>query len=79
MTLENIESADAVILAHRIMPRLQHANSSVTLTTTRVLLHLTNFVDNQTEVSVILKKLTPPLGTVNLFFISKSTLILQSH
>ena len=64
MLLDNVESVDAVILAERISPRLQHANSSVTLTTTRVLLHLIKYMENRSDVLVVLRKLTPPLVTL---------------
>src|SRR5271155_1765112 len=53
---------DAEIIAERIAPRLQHANSSVVLTTTKVILYLTNYMSKQDDIATLCKKLSPPLG-----------------
>jgi AP-2 complex subunit beta-1 len=55
---------DAEIIAERIAPRLQHANSSVVLTTTKVILYLTNYMSKQDAISSMCKKLSPPLGSL---------------
>lgn len=55
-------SGDAEIIAERIAPRLQHANSSVVLTTIKVILHLTNYMSNDDNIISLCKKLSPPLG-----------------
>jgi len=53
---------DAEIIAERIAPRLQHANSSVVLTTMKVILYLTNYMVKEEDVSSLCRKLSPPLG-----------------
>ena|SRR5579859_2955140 len=55
---------DAEIIAERIAPRLQHANSSVVLTTVKVILYLTNYMSNDEDIATLCKKLSPPLGTI---------------
>jgi len=62
-------SGDAEIIAERIAPRLQHANSSVVLTTIKVILYLTNYMNKEDEISALCKKLSPPLGTSLRLFI----------
>ncbi|OZJ05323.1 AP-2 complex subunit beta [Bifiguratus adelaidae] len=58
------ESADAVMLAERIVPRLQHANSAVVLTSIKVIIYLMNYMDSPEDISSLSKKLTPPLVTL---------------
>jgi len=53
---------DAEIIAERIAPRLQHANSSVVLTTIKVILYLTNYMSKDEDIASFCKKLSPPLG-----------------
>ena len=53
---------DAEIVAERIAPRLQHANSSVVLITIKVILYLTNYMSNDEDIVTLCKKLSPPLG-----------------
>jgi AP-2 complex subunit beta-1 len=53
---------DAELIAERIAPRLQHANSSVVLTTIKVILYLTNYMKNDEDITLLCKKLSPPLG-----------------
>jgi AP-2 complex subunit beta-1 len=53
---------DAELIAERIAPRLQHANSSVVLTTVKVILYLTNYMGKEDEISALCRKLSPPLG-----------------
>jgi AP-2 complex subunit beta-1 len=53
---------DAEIIAERIAPRLQHANSSVVLTTIKVILYLTNYMKSDEDITLLCKKLSPPLG-----------------
>jgi vesicle coat complex subunit len=53
---------DAEIIAERIAPRLQHANSSVVLTTIKVILYLTNYMSKDDDIATLCKKLSPPLG-----------------
>ncbi|BFZ62874.1 hypothetical protein YB2330_003984 [Saitoella coloradoensis] len=69
-TLEAIMSyvpqdpADAAILAERISPRLQHANSAVVLACTKVILYLMNYMASEAEITVLSRKLSPPLITL---------------
>lgn len=56
------DAGDAEMLAERISPRLQHANSAVVLTTTKVIMYLMNYMSNEEEVNQLCRKLAPPLG-----------------
>ncbi|TPX32913.1 hypothetical protein SmJEL517_g04087 [Synchytrium microbalum] len=58
------EHADAELLAERIVPRLQHANSAVVLTTVKVILYLMNYIESEDIVNGLYKKLGPPLITL---------------
>jgi len=58
------ESTEAVIMAERISPRLQHSNSAVVLTCIRVILYLMNYIADQKEISTLCRKLSPPLVTL---------------
>ncbi|KAI8890110.1 Adaptor protein complex beta subunit [Backusella circina FSU 941] len=58
------ESRDAEILAERISPRLQHANSGVVLTATKVMMYLMNYMSSEEEISQYCRKLGPPLVTL---------------
>jgi AP-2 complex subunit beta-1 len=53
---------DAELIAERIAPRLQHANSGVVLTTIKVILYLSHYVAKEEDVISLCKKLSPPLG-----------------
>src|SRR5208282_6029102 len=55
---------DAELIAERIAPRLQHANSSVVLTTIKVILYLTNYMSKDEDIVTLCKKLSPPLGNI---------------
>src|SRR5271169_3272444 len=55
---------DAELIAERIAPRLQHANSSVVLTTIKVILYLTNYMGKDEDIASLCKKLSPPLGRI---------------
>ncbi|KAJ3029212.1 AP-2 complex subunit beta [Rhizophlyctis rosea] len=58
------EHNDAELLADRVAPRLQHANSAVVLTATRVILYLINYIQRDDVVNGLYKKLGPPLVTL---------------
>ncbi len=55
-------SLDAESLAERISIRLQHANSAVVLTTIKVLLYLMNYMEDETLIRALERKMGPPLG-----------------
>ena len=55
---------EASLLAERIVPRLSHSNSSVVLTATRVVLYLMNYIADETQISNLCRKLSPPLVTL---------------
>ncbi|KAJ3402946.1 hypothetical protein HDV05_008156, partial [Chytridiales sp. JEL 0842] len=55
---------DAELLADRILPRLQHANSAIVLTAIRVVLYLTNYIARDDVVDGLYRKLGPPLVTL---------------
>ena len=54
--------ADAEILAERIAVRLQHSNSAVVLTSTKVILYLMNYIASAEFKESLCKKLSGPLG-----------------
>lgn len=56
------EPGDAEMLAERIAPRLQHANSAVVLTAVKVIVYLMNYMAKDEDISNMCKKLSPPLG-----------------
>ncbi|CEG73766.1 Putative Podospora anserina S mat genomic DNA chromosome 1, supercontig 6 [Rhizopus microsporus] len=58
------DAGDAEMLAERISPRLQHANSAVVLTTTKVIMYLMNYMSNEEEINQLCRKLAPPLVTL---------------
>ncbi|KAI7875454.1 putative beta-adaptin [Lichtheimia hyalospora FSU 10163] len=58
------EPGDAEMLAERIAPRLQHANSAVVLTCVKVIMYMMNYMRNEADVSAFCRKLSPPLVTL---------------
>lgn len=58
------EPGDAEMLAERIAPRLQHANSAVVLTAVKVIVYLMNYMAKEDDIANMCKKLSPPLGNV---------------
>jgi len=54
--------ADAELLAERVVIHLQHANSAVVLTSTKVLMYLMNYMEDRRLIDYICKKMGPPLG-----------------
>ncbi|KAG0036262.1 AP-2 complex subunit beta [Podila clonocystis] len=58
------EPGDAEMLAERIAPRLQHANSAVVLTAVKVIVYLMNYMSKDEDISNMCKKLSPPLVTL---------------
>lgn len=56
------ENGNAEILAERITPRLQHANSAVVLTSVKVIVYLMNYMEKEEDISNLCRKLSPPLG-----------------
>ncbi|KAL2800279.1 adaptin N terminal region-domain-containing protein [Aspergillus keveii] len=58
------DSAEALLLAERIAPRLSHSNSAVVLTSIRVILYLMNYIADERHVTSLSKKLSPPLVTL---------------
>lgn len=55
---------DAEIIAERVSPRLQHANAGVILTSIKLLLYLTNYMVDESEVKALCRKMSPPLVTL---------------
>jgi vesicle coat complex subunit len=55
---------DAETLAERISVRLQHANSAVVLTTIKVVLYLMNYMEDDSLVAMLERKMGPPLVTL---------------
>jgi AP-2 complex subunit beta-1 len=58
------ECSEALLLAERISPRLSHSNSAVVLTCIRVILYLMNYIADQKQISLLCRKLSPPLVTL---------------
>ena len=58
------DCAEALLLAERISPRLSHSNSAVVLTATRGMLYLMNYIDDEKQISLLCRKLSPPLVTL---------------
>ncbi|KAJ5447123.1 hypothetical protein N7445_001944 [Penicillium cf. griseofulvum] len=58
------DSAEALLLAERVAPRLSHSNSAVVLTSTRVILYLMNYIAGEKHITSLCKKLSPPLVTL---------------
>ncbi|KAL6613436.1 Adaptor protein complex beta subunit [Neocallimastix californiae] len=55
---------DAELLAERIVPRLQHANAAVVLTSVKVIIYLMNYINNEEVINNLYKKLGPPMVTL---------------
>ncbi|MCJ1253732.1 hypothetical protein MMC24_001544 [Lignoscripta atroalba] len=58
------DTAEALLLAERISPRLSHTNSAVVLTCIRVVLYLMNYIADEKQISSLCRKLSPPLVTL---------------
>ncbi|KAJ3223250.1 hypothetical protein HK099_001341 [Clydaea vesicula] len=58
------DSNDAELLAERISPRLQHTNSAIILTATKVIIYLTNYISSDAVAESFFRKLGPPLVTL---------------
>lgn len=58
------DTAEALLLAERICPRLSHSNSAVVLTCIRVILYLMNYIADEKQISSLCRKLSPPLVTL---------------
>lgn len=71
------EPGDAEMLAERIAPRLQHANSAVVLTAVKVIVYLMNYMSKDEDISNMCKKLSPPLGKSAIQVIHNSALSLD--
>lgn len=56
---------DAEQLAERVSVRLQHANSAVVLTTIKVILYLMNYMEDESFIRSLERKLGPPLGELH--------------
>jgi hypothetical protein len=55
-------SAEAEQLGERLSIRLQHANSAVVLTTIKLLLYLMNYMEDESFIASLERKMGPPLG-----------------
>jgi len=53
---------DAEQLAERVSVRLSHANSAVVLTTIKVILYLMNYMEDESFIRSLERKMGPPLG-----------------
>jgi AP-2 complex subunit beta-1 len=64
MYLHPAEKGDAESVIDRVIPRLQHSNSGIVLTSTKVIIHLLSFAADSTYQDNIYKKIAPPLLTL---------------
>lgn len=58
------DTAEALLLAERVTPRLSHSNSAVVLTSCRVILYLMNYIADEKHITSLCRKLSPPLVTL---------------
>ncbi|KAL1921664.1 uncharacterized protein VTP21DRAFT_10306 [Calcarisporiella thermophila] len=58
------EAGDAELLAERIAPRLQHANSAVVLSAIKVIMYLINYMSKDEDINKMCRRLSPPLVTL---------------
>ncbi|OAV91798.1 hypothetical protein PTTG_03728 [Puccinia triticina 1-1 BBBD Race 1] len=58
------QSADAEILAERLVARLQHSNSAVVLTTIKVMIYLMNYMSNPEIMETLCKRISASLITL---------------
>jgi AP-1 complex subunit beta-1 len=65
------DTREAEQVTERVLPRLQHINSSVVLTAVKVLVVYLDFVQTEDVHKALVKKLTPPLG--------RSFKVIRSH
>ncbi len=56
-------TSQALVLAERITPRLQHANAGVVLTAMRIIFYFMNYI-TPADCNTLAKKLSPPLVTL---------------
>ncbi|KAK9471678.1 adaptin N terminal region-domain-containing protein [Dipodascopsis tothii] len=80
------DSNDALIMAERLTPRLQHSNSAVVLGTIRVILYLSRYISDADEIRSLVKRFGPPLVTllskpyeIQYVTLRNCFLILQEH
>lgn len=57
-----VDGKEAEMIAERVLPRLQHVNSSVVLTAVKVLAVYLDHVQDQEALKNLTRKLSPPLG-----------------
>ena len=62
LTFTPQSSAEAEQLGERLSIRLQHANSAVVLTTVKLLLYLMNYMEDESFIASLERKMGPPLG-----------------
>lgn len=86
MTVYPDDPLEAGLLADRISPRLQHANSGIVLSAVRIIIHLSSFLEKADQISSLVKKCGPPLVTllhgppeVQYVALKNIQLILQKH
>lgn len=77
---------NAELFCERISPRLQHANSAIVLSCTRIILHFLNYMKSKLVIDKFLKKLGPPLVTllhgpseIQYIALKNIQLIIQKH
>jgi AP-2 complex subunit beta-1 len=58
------EIGEAELLAERIVPRLQHANSFVVLAAVKLGVYLMNYMSREEDIIALCNKLAPPLVTL---------------
>jgi AP-1 complex subunit beta-1 len=63
-TYDPRDEKEALEIADRVTPRLQHANSAVVLSSVKVIMRMMRWIDNADEVRTLSKKMSAPLVTL---------------
>ncbi len=86
MTIYPENASEAVSLLDKIIPRLKHSNSSVSITAVRLVIYLTNFLDSAYQIKSYVEKCGPPLITllnnrpeIQYISLKNINIILQKH
>ena len=59
-----VDMKEAESIIERVIPRLSHNNESVVLSAVKCLMVYMNYTTNSELITLIVKKMTPPLGTI---------------
>ena len=57
-----MDTKEAMDIVDRALPRLQHVNSSVVLSSVKLIMVYLNYISDFDTISLVYRKLTPSLG-----------------